>query len=191
MERHTSEGAHILKESDSASSLWGWRKKVAVFDFIMRIFGIIATLAAAIAMGTADEKLPFFTQFFQFEAKYSDLPAFTYFVIANAIAAGYLILSLPISIFNMIRPHVEASKLILIIFDAVMAVVDTSGASAAAAIVDVARRGVSRANWFSFCQQFGSFCERVSDVLIASSGAAVIFVLLVAFNSSALYRRGP
>eukprot|EP00253_Pinus_taeda_P025359 PITA_25359 len=191
MERSTSGGAHILKESESASSVWGWRKKVAVFDFIMRIFGILATLAAAIAMGTADEKLPFFTQFFQFEAKYSDLPAFTYFVIANAIAAGYLILSLPISIFNMIRPHVEASKLILIIFDAVMTVVDTSGASAAAAIVDVARRGVSRANWFSFCQQFGSFCERVSDVAIASSGAAVIFVLLVAFNSSALYRRGP
>lgn len=77
MERPTSSGAHIIKGSDSASSVWGWRKKVAVFDFIMRIFGIVATLAAGIAMGTTDEKLPFFTQFFQFEAKYSDLPAFT------------------------------------------------------------------------------------------------------------------
>lgn len=185
------EDDHIIKaESDSSVCVWGWRRRVAVFDFIMRIFGIVATLAAAIAMATADQKLPFFTQFFQFEAKFDDLPAFTYFVIANAIAGGYLIISLPISIFIIVRPHVETWRLVLIIFDAVMVVVDSSGASAAAAIVYVARSGISRANWFPFCQQFGSFCERLSDVLIASFGAAMIFVLLIAFNSSALYKRG-
>ena len=70
-----------------------------------------------------------------------------------------------------------------------MVVVNSSGAYAAATIVYVAWKGISRANWFNFCQQFGSFCERVSNVLIASFCVTMIFVMLIAFNSSALYKR--
>jgi Domain of unknown function (DUF588) len=56
----------------------GWRRGLAVFDFLLRILAFGATLAAAIATGTSDEILPFFTQFFQFHANYADFPAFTY-----------------------------------------------------------------------------------------------------------------
>lgn len=56
----------------------GWKRGVAIFDFILRLCALIAALAATIAMGTTDQTLPFFTQFFQFQASYDDLPAFTY-----------------------------------------------------------------------------------------------------------------
>lgn len=56
----------------------GWKKGVAIFDFILRLCGIAAALAATATMGTTDQTLPFFTQFFQFQASYDDLPAFTY-----------------------------------------------------------------------------------------------------------------
>lgn len=49
----------------------------AVVDFFLRIVAIIATLGSAIAMGTTNETLPFFTQFTRFRAKYNDLPTFT------------------------------------------------------------------------------------------------------------------
>lgn len=55
----------------------GWRRGVSVFDFILRICALIAALAAATTMGTTDQTLPFFTQFFQFQAQYNDFPTFT------------------------------------------------------------------------------------------------------------------
>lgn len=58
-------------------ALSGANRGVAVLDFVLRIVGIVATMASAIAMGTTNESLPFFTQFIRFRAKYSDLPTFT------------------------------------------------------------------------------------------------------------------
>lgn len=49
----------------------------SVVDFFLRIIAIVATLGSAIAMGTTNETLPFFTQFIRFRAKYTDLPMFT------------------------------------------------------------------------------------------------------------------
>lgn len=56
----------------------GWKKGTAIIDFVLRLGAITAALAAAATMGTSDENLPFFTQFFQFEASYDDMPTFQY-----------------------------------------------------------------------------------------------------------------
>lgn len=47
----------------------------------------------------------------------------------------------------------------------------TAGASAAAAIVYLAHKGNVRANWFAICQQFDSFCERISGSLIGEKNS--------------------
>lgn len=54
----------------------GWKKGIAIFDFLLRLVAVAATLSAAVAMGTTDQTLPFFTQHFQFHASFEDLPAF-------------------------------------------------------------------------------------------------------------------
>ncbi|KAL3654614.1 hypothetical protein CASFOL_001599 [Castilleja foliolosa] len=54
-----------------------FKRGVAIFDLILRISAATATLAATITMGTTQQTLPFFTQFFQFQANYDDLPTFT------------------------------------------------------------------------------------------------------------------
>lgn len=56
----------------------GWKKGIAVLEFILRLGATAAALGTAIAMGSSDETLPFFTQFFQFSASYDDLPTFQY-----------------------------------------------------------------------------------------------------------------
>ncbi|KAL9437997.1 hypothetical protein AB3S75_023793 [Citrus x aurantiifolia] len=56
----------------------GWKKGVAIFDFVLRLAAVGAALGATATMGTADEILPFFTQFFQFEAQYDDFEVFMY-----------------------------------------------------------------------------------------------------------------
>ncbi|RWR83585.1 casparian strip membrane protein 1-like protein [Cinnamomum micranthum f. kanehirae] len=164
----------------------GWRRGLAIFDFILRLFAIAAALAAAAAMGTTDQTLPFFTQFFQFKASYDDLPALTFFVIGNAIAGGYLVISLPFSIISIVRPYAVAPRSLLFIFDTIMVALTTGAASSAAAIVYLAHKGNSSANWIAICQQFNDFCQQTSGAVVASFIAAVIFILLIVMSASAL-----
>lgn len=166
----------------------GWKRGVAIFDFILRLSGIAAALAAAATMGTTDQTLPFFTQFFQFQASYDDLPAFTFFVIANGIASGYLVLSLPFSIVCIVRPHIVGARLLLLILDTVMVALTTAAAAAAAAIVYLAHNGNSNTNWVAICQQFTDFCQKVSGAVVASFIAALIFMFLVVLSAVALRR---
>lgn len=56
----------------------GWKKGIAIMDFILRLGAIASSLAAAITMATSDQILPFFTQFFQFEASYDSFSTFQY-----------------------------------------------------------------------------------------------------------------
>ncbi|KAG9459027.1 hypothetical protein H6P81_003535 [Aristolochia fimbriata] len=164
----------------------GWKRGLAVFDFILRLSAIAAALGAATAMGTSGETLPFFTQFFQFQATYNDLPTFTFFVVGNAIVSGYLVLSLPFSIVGIVRPTIVGARLLLLIFDTVMVALATASTASATAIVYLAHNGNSSANWIAICQQFNDFCQRISGAVVASSIAAFIFILLVIISAMIL-----
>lgn len=63
----------------------GWKKGIAIFDFVLRLCAIATGLAAASLMGTTEQTLPFFTQFFQFHAEYNDLPTFMYDLVKHYI----------------------------------------------------------------------------------------------------------
>lgn len=65
----------------------------------------------------------------------------------------------------------------------------TAAASAGAAIVYLAHNGNVSANWFAICQQFDSFCERISGSLIGSFAAMVVLILLILLSAVALARR--
>ncbi|KAM7516765.1 hypothetical protein LguiA_006348 [Lonicera macranthoides] len=167
----------------------GVNRGVSILDFILRIIAIIATLGSAIAMGTTNETLPFFTQFIRFRAEYNDLPTLTFFVIANAVVSAYLVLSLALSVLHIVRSSARGSRIVLIMFDTGMLGLLTAGASAAAAIVYLAHKGNVRANWRSICQQFNSFCERISGSLIGSFAGMIVIILLILLSAVALSRR--
>ncbi|KAM0983877.1 hypothetical protein ACFX2I_011288 [Malus domestica] len=138
------------------------RKLLSVLDFTLRVVG---TLASAIAMGTSRETLPFAARSVRFRARYKDLPRLTFFVITNSIVCVYLVLSLPVSIVHIIWT----------------AAVNT--------IVYLAHYGNPSTNWFAFCQQFNSFCGRISGSLIGSFVAITVLVLLIIMSSAAISRR--
>ncbi|KAK6244485.1 hypothetical protein QUC31_010894 [Theobroma cacao] len=164
----------------------GFKKGLGIFDFLLRLGAIIAALAAAATMGTSDETLPFFTQFFQFEASYDDLPTFMFFVIAMALIGGYLVLSLPFSIVTIVRPHAVAPRLLLFILDIVALTLTTAAGAAAAAIVYLAHNGNPNTNWLAICQQFGDFCQKVSGAVVASFVTVVVLMSLVLLSGVAL-----
>ncbi|XP_061350661.1 casparian strip membrane protein 1-like [Gastrolobium bilobum] len=178
-----------LGEAKSSKQNGSMKRAVSVLDFILRLIAITATLASAIAMGTTDETLPFFTQFIRFRAEYDDLPTLRLFVVASAAASGYLILSLPLSILHIIRSSAERTRVVLIILDTVMLTSLAGGSSAAAAIVYTAHKGNAKANWFAICQQYNSFCERISGSMIGSFVGIALFIMLILLSALILSRR--
>ncbi|KAL5739084.1 hypothetical protein ACOSQ2_028264 [Xanthoceras sorbifolium] len=176
------------KISGSTPTRNGVNKGVSILDFILRLLAFVGTLGSAIAMGTTNETLPFFTQSIRFRAEYDDLPTFTFFVVANAIVSAYLILSLPFSIFHIVRSSAQKTRILLVFFDTAMLALLTAGASASAAIVYLAHKGNAKVNWFAICQQFNSFCERTSGSLIGSFSAVALFVLITLLSGLALSR---
>ncbi|OWM79065.1 casparian strip membrane protein 1-like [Punica granatum] len=180
--------APLLPVAAGPASSGGWKKGIAIFDFILRLFAMVAALAAAAAMGTSDETLPLFTQFFQFQASYDDLPTFQFFVIAMALVAGYLLLSLPFSIVTIVRPFAAGPRILLLVLDTVALTLTTAAGGAAAAIVYLAHNGNSNTNWMAICQQYGDFCQKVSGAVVGSLIAAMLFVFLVVLSAMALRR---
>ncbi|KAJ0260986.1 Casparian strip membrane protein 5 [Hirschfeldia incana] len=164
-------------------------RRIAILEFILRIIAFFNTISSAILMATTNETLPFFTQFIRFHAEYKDLPALTFFVVANAVVSGYLILSLPFAFVHIVKNKIENSRIILIVLDVAMVGLLASGASSAAAIVYLAHNGNNNTNWFAVCQQFNSFCERISGSLIGSFIAVALLILLISLSAIALSRR--
>ncbi|XP_030485020.1 casparian strip membrane protein 5 [Cannabis sativa] len=164
------------------------RRGISMLDFVLRLIGIVGTMASAIAMATTDETLPFATRFVRFKANYDDLPTFTLFVVVNGVVGGYLVVSLSLSILHIVRSTPQKSRILLIIFDTVMLGFLTAGASASAAIVYLAHQGNTTANWFAICQQFNSFCGRISGSLIGSFVGVAVFILIILLSAVALAR---
>ncbi|XP_075507860.1 casparian strip membrane protein 1-like [Primulina tabacum] len=183
--------APLLVEAPEAferGKVSGYKRGVSIFDLILRISAATAALGATVAMGTTEETLPFFTQFFQFQASYDDLPTFSFFVIAMAIVTGYLVLSIPFSIVCIVRPLASAPRFMLILFDTLAVALATSAGGSSAAIVYLAHNGNSGANWLAICQQFGDFCQKVSGAVVAAFIAVVILIFLVVLSAVALRR---
>nr|CAJ86161.1 H0913C04.2 [Oryza sativa] len=112
-----------------------------------------------------------------------------FFLVANAIVAGYLVLSLPFSAVLVIRPQTIGLRLLLLVCDMIMAAMLTAAASAAAAIVDLAHNGNLRANWVAICMQFHGFCQRTSGSVVASFLTVVILMFLVILAACSIRKR--
>ncbi|KAI4341091.1 hypothetical protein MLD38_025859 [Melastoma candidum] len=96
-----------------------------IFSLVLRILAFGATVSAAIVMGTSREKANFFSV--SFEAKYSDIPSFKYFVVVEAVASLYCFLV-------MFLPAKSSLWRFIIISDLIFTMLLTSSIAAALAV---------------------------------------------------------
>ncbi|CAA0825522.1 CASP-like protein 1A1 [Striga hermonthica] len=179
------EGPSQVTNKDSGEM----RRGTSIVDLVLRIFAIFGTLGSTIAMGTTYQTLPFSTQAVIYQAQYDDIPTFRFFVIASAIVCGGLAISLPVSIYHVIRTKAMKSRALLIFFDTIMLAVLTAGSSSAAAVVYLAHKGNASANWLAICRQYRNFCERITVSLIGSFGAVIILILLIPWSGFILSKQ--
>ncbi|KAF9661756.1 hypothetical protein SADUNF_Sadunf19G0101600 [Salix dunnii] len=145
-------------------------KPKRLLSLLLRFIAFGATLAAVILMATSHEKGTFFAV--SYEAKYTDTPAFKYFVIANAIVTvyGFLVLFLP--------PGSPIWRLVLAL-DLVFIMLLISSISAAMAIAQVGKNGNPRAAWLPVCDQVTKFCNQVTGALVAGFIALITYIILL------------
>ncbi|CAN7138755.1 unnamed protein product [Brassica rapa subsp. narinosa] len=151
---------------------------------VLRFAAFCAALGAVIAMVTSRERSSFFV--LSLVAKYSDLAAFKYFVIANAIVSVYsfLVLFLPkesllwkfvvvLDLFFLVNGKLTVKMVTMLL---------TSSLSAAVAVAQVGKRGNANAGWLPICGQVPRFCDQITGALIAGLVALILYVFLLIFS---------
>ncbi|GMN50805.1 hypothetical protein TIFTF001_019961 [Ficus carica] len=143
------------------------------FTLLLRLLAFAATAVAAIVMATSHDSANVLN--LTFKAKYSNTPTFVYFVIMEAIASGYSLITLLLSSKNSLR-H------LIIILDVIIAVILSSSTSAALAIANVGKKGNSHAGWLPICGQVPKFCDHVTGSLVAGFVGAVLYLVLLLYS---------
>ncbi|OAY26186.1 CASP-like protein 1C2 [Manihot esculenta] len=141
-----------------------------VFTIALRLLALASTVVAIVVMVRSHDSAEVFN--LTFTAKYSNTPAFKYFVIAEAVGGAYTV----IVIFLYSKSILGR---LIIILDTVITVLLSSSISAALAIAQVGKKGNSHAGWLPVCGQVPRFCDQATISLIAGFVAAVVYFVLL------------
>ncbi|KAK6917542.1 Casparian strip membrane protein domain [Dillenia turbinata] len=139
----------------------------------VRLLAFAATLCAAIVMGTSHDSATVLN--LKFDAKYSNSPAFRYFLIVNAV----------VSVYSLVLVFLHFKNLdwrVLVVLDLVVTVMLTSSFSAAMAVAYVGKKGNTHAGWLPVCGQVPKFCDHVTGALISGFIANILYFLLLLYS---------
>lgn len=150
----------------------------------------LGVIAAAL-VGTDTQVKEIFT--IQKKAKFTDMKALVFLVIANGIIAAYSLVQVLRCVVSMVRGNVLFSKPIAwIIFsgDQVMAYVSVAAVGAAAQSAVFAKLGQSELQWMKICNMYDKFCNQVGEGIASAllvSLSTVVLSCISAFNLFRLY----
>ncbi|CAL9199810.1 CASP-like protein 1F1 [Musa acuminata AAA Group] len=150
------------------------RSRYIKLQVCSRVTAGLAALAAATLMGF--NKQTSVVAGFAIEASYRFSPAFKFFVVGNAIACGYSVVSLP-----FVSNLVEGCTLNL--FDLMNLGLVMAAAAAASAVGYVGKHGNDEIGWAKVCPYYERFCGRTEIALGCSYVAFLLFLFVCALFS--------
>ncbi|XP_062105019.1 CASP-like protein 1E2 [Humulus lupulus] len=164
---------------------------------VVRIMAFALTVSAAVILGvdkqtksvavTLLDSLPPLT--IPVTAKWHYLSAFTYFVVANAIASSYALISLIFSLANHSGKKSGNLGFLMAVFDMMMVALLFSSNGAAAAIGLMGMQGNSHVQWKKVCNVFNKFCHQGAAAVVLSLLGANAFLLLAILAIKRLPRK--
>ncbi|XP_054813596.1 CASP-like protein 1C1 [Prosopis cineraria] len=144
-----------------------------ICHLVLRFLAFGATLSSVIVMATSRERAGFFP--FYLDAKYTNTPAFKYFVIAYSVVTVY-------GFFVMFLPPKSLLWRFVVALDLVFTMLLISSESAAVAIAYVGKKGNGYAGWLPICGQVQSYCDHVAGALVAGIAAVIIYLVLLFYS---------
>ncbi|CAN0855912.1 CASP-like protein 1E1 [Linum grandiflorum] len=162
-------------------------------EVVLRIGALLLTLAAAIVMGVDKQTKTVPLQLLPtlppvnvpVTAKWHYLSAFVFFVVANAIACSYALLSIVIALAGK-RGMASAVTMMM---DLLMVALLFAGNGAATAVGLLGRNGNSHVRWNKVCNVFDKFCHQVAASIGLSLIGSLLFVLIVLLAVVRLHRK--
>ncbi|XP_057962650.1 CASP-like protein 2B1 [Malania oleifera] len=163
------------------------RVRVAELTLRCLIFGL--GVVAAVLVATDSQVRVIFS--FHKKAKFTDMKALVFLVIANGIAAAYSVVQGVRCVMSMVRGSVLFSRpLAWAIFsgDQVMAYVMLAAAAAAAQSAVFAELGQEELQWMKICTMYGKFCTQVGEGIASALLASLSTILLSCISAFSLFR---
>ncbi|KAL6546849.1 hypothetical protein OROMI_022570 [Orobanche minor] len=164
-------------------------RRVRLAELILRclIFGL--AVISAILIGTDNQVKEIFT--IRKRAKFTDMKALVFLVIANGIAAAYSLVQVLRCVLSMVNGTVLLSRpLAWVIFsgDQVLTYLTLSAVAAAVQSGIFAQFGQTELQWMRTCSLYAKFCNQVGEGVASSLLASLSMVVLSAISAYGLFR---
>ncbi|PRQ28230.1 putative casparian strip membrane protein [Rosa chinensis] len=178
-----------VSHSSSTTNLKVIDRRVRVAELVLRFLICGLGLAAALLVATDTQVKEIFM--IKKKAKFTDMKALVFLVIANGIAAAYSLLQALRCVMSMVRGNVLFSKpLAWIIFsaDQVMAYVAVAAIGAAAQSAALAKLGQSELQWMKICNMYDKFCNQVGEGIASAVLVGLSTILISCISAFNLFR---
>ncbi|KAK6124773.1 hypothetical protein DH2020_041486 [Rehmannia glutinosa] len=164
-------------------------RRVRVAELVLRCLICGLAIVSAVLIVTDTQVREIFT--IRKRAKFTDMKALVFLVIANGIAAAYSLVQVLRCVVSMIKGTVLFNKpLAWAIFsgDQVMAYLTLSAVAAAVQSGIIAQFGQTELQWMKTCNLYAKFCNQVGEGVASSLLACLSMVLLSAISAYGLFR---
>ncbi|CAL5184009.1 unnamed protein product [Lathyrus oleraceus] len=164
-------------------------RKIRITELVLRCVILGLGVLAVVLIVTDSQVRVFFT--LEKKAKFTDMKALVFLVVANALAAGYSLIQGLRCVVSMIKGSVLFNKpLAWAIFsgDQVMAYITVSAVAAAAQSAVFAKMGQPELQWMKICNMYGKFCNQVGEGLASAFLVSLSMVILSCISAFSLFR---
>ncbi|KAL2473509.1 CASP-like protein 2B2 [Forsythia ovata] len=164
-------------------------RRVRIAELSIRCLICGLAILAAVLIGTDTQVRVIFA--FQKKAKFTDMKALVFLVIANGLAAAYSVVQVLRCVLSMIRGSVIFNKpLAWVIFsgDQIMAYLTLAAVAAAAQSSVFSKIGQTELQWMKVCTLYGKFCNQVGEGIASALVVSLGMVLLSAISAFSLFR---
>ncbi|KAL9275600.1 CASP-like protein [Drosera capensis] len=166
-------------------------------DVVLRLLLLASSIIAVVVMATSKQTqvvlaggiIPFPEYA---SVKFTDSPAFIYFIVGLSVAGFYAIITILASSCLVFRRFIPANVFLsLAALDAIILGVVASATGTAGGVAYIGWKGNYYIGWGPVCYIYGKFCRYIAVSLSMALFASVILVILIILNTSSLYLRAP
>ncbi|XVE50987.1 hypothetical protein DITRI_Ditri02bG0001100 [Diplodiscus trichospermus] len=164
-------------------------RRVRVAELVLRCMICGLSVLAAVLVGTDTQVKEIFS--IQKKARFTDMKALVFLVVANGVAAAYSLVQGLRCIVGMVRKSVVFSKpLAWGIFsgDQAMAYLNVAAVGAAAQSAVFAKLGQTELQWMKICNMYGKFCNQIGEGIAVSLLVSLSMIVLSCISAFSLFR---
>ncbi|KAJ4866498.1 CASP-like protein 2B1 [Raphanus sativus] len=164
-------------------------RRLKLTELLLRCSATLLALLALILIVTNTQVKQIFT--IEKRAKYTDMKALVFLVVANGIAAAYSLLQSVRCVVGSMKGSVLLDKSLawaIFLGDQAMAYISVAAIAASAESGLIGIRGEEKLQWMKLCNMFGKFCNRSAGGTATALLASVALVFVSCISAFSLFR---